>query len=108
MKAFTKSQRKEVKRLSDLAHQRELEGAMEDLEANFGRWRKGEIDVFHLNELIHQFHNGVSRDLYKFYGLSEAHHGVAFGLARGIIDESEVDPEIREKLGELIDFMGGS
>ena len=104
-KDFTKSQRKEIRRLGGIAYQRDLELATGKLENEFVRWRKGEIDVFELNQRIHDFHDGPSRDLYKFYVLGEFHWGVASGLASGILDESEVDADIRQKMTGLIDFF---
>ena len=100
--AFTKAQRKEIRRLAGVAYERELSAASAQLESEFARWRKGEIDVFGLNELIHKFHNGASRDLYKVYAMGEAHWGVASAIARGLLTESEVDPAILESLSESI------
>jgi hypothetical protein len=62
---FTKAQRREVRRLTGLAHERELSTAAGRLQSEFDRWRRGEIDVFILNECIHKFHDGTSRELYK-------------------------------------------
>lgn len=50
-----------------MAYERELSMATEELASRFARWRAGEIDVFELNEFIHESHNDASRDLYKIY-----------------------------------------
>jgi len=102
---FTKAQRKELRRLSGLAHERELGAAATQLGLQFERWRRGEIDVFALNEEIHKFHDGVSRDLYKFYvmGGSMVEFNVASAVARDVLNESEIDPPILQGLASLIE-----
>lgn len=92
--SFSKSQRKELRRLAGLAHERELSAATAELQSQFERWRRGEIDVFALNEKIHEFHDGVSRQLYQQYVLGEISWNVASALAHEVLQESEVDPAI--------------
>jgi hypothetical protein len=64
---LTKKQKAELRRLAGLAHERELSAAIRELDLEFERWKKGEISVFALNERIHKFHHGISRDLYALY-----------------------------------------
>ena len=59
LRSFSKAQKREVRRLAGLAHERELAAAVDNLRAQFERWRAGEFDVFELNERIHQFHDGI-------------------------------------------------
>jgi hypothetical protein len=74
------------------------------LQARFADWREGRIDVFALNEQIHKYHDGVSRDLYKRYAMGEAHWSVASAIARGILKESEVLPALVKSLRSVIDL----
>lgn len=104
---LTKSQVKEVRKLAGLAYERELAKAVGDLQAQFESWRRGEMDVFALNERIHQFHHGISRDLYKQYVLGEASWNLAAAIRNNVVKESEVNRLILENLKRLID-MGRS
>jgi hypothetical protein len=90
--------------LAGLAHERELSNAAADLQARFEEWRSGRIDVFALNEQIHRYHDGVSRDLYKRYSMGEAHWSVASAIARGILKESEVLPILLDSLRSVVDL----
>lgn len=108
MDSFTKEQRRELRRLAGLAHERELSTAAGSLEGEFGRWRRGEIDVFQLNEHIHKFHDGVSRELYKAYAMGRPELGVAVAIGRGVLKESEVDPAVLERLRGLIELGRGA
>jgi hypothetical protein len=102
---FTKAQKREIRRLAGLAYERELAKAAGELQSEFERWRGGEIDVFALNDHIHKFHDGASRDLYKRYVMGEAKWSLAAAIARGIVQESKVDPVILESLRSVIDLI---
>lgn len=102
---LTKRQKAELRRLAGLAHERELSAAVGDLQLEFERWKKGEISVFALNEGIHKFHHGISRDLYKRYDLTDLDWSVAGAIARGTLGEDEVDAPLLENLAGLIEFL---
>jgi hypothetical protein len=78
--------------------------AVRELDGQFERWRKGEISVFDLNESIHKFHHGVSRELYTLYDPHHADITVPGAIARGTLGDDEVDPALLENLAELIQF----
>ncbi len=102
---LTKKQKTELRRLAGVAHEQELSVAMDELEAEFGRWRKGEISVFDLNERIHKFHHGISRELYTRYDPRDAEMIIPGAIARGTIREDEVDPALLQNLSDLIEFV---
>lgn len=91
----TKSQRRELRKLAELAYDRELGIALEKLEAHFKRWRRGEISPHDLNELIHEHHDGVSRELWNFYN-NKPDFTVPLAIAKGTIAENEVPPILRD------------
>ena len=99
---FTKSERKELKRLVGLAYERELAKALESLEENFKQWRKNKISAFVLSELIHKFHNGIARDLWSFYTAGPAELNVKHAIAKGVILKNEISPGILEKLNIIV------
>jgi hypothetical protein len=65
---LTKGQRHRLRELGTTAHAREPSTELAKVEAAFARWRSGEIDAFDLNDVIHRFHDGPSRQLYTAYG----------------------------------------
>ena len=95
---FTKSERKELRRLAGLAYERELGKTLEGLEENFRRWKKNKITTFELSELIHKFHNGVARELWSFYTTGPAELNVKHAIVKGVILKNEISPGILEKL----------
>jgi hydroxypyruvate isomerase len=64
---FTKRQMKELRRLADEAYRRELDAALREVAAAFGEWEAGKLSGFALSDRIHEFHNGIARDLWHNY-----------------------------------------
>src|SRR5206468_7199085 len=59
--------RRAVRELSRMAYEEDLRRALMELAGHFDRWRRGEVDGFELADLIHRFHDGPARDLWKQY-----------------------------------------
>jgi hypothetical protein len=95
---------KELRRLADAAYRIELSDELMRLETDFQRWRAGELSPFDIVERIHAFHEGAARDLWKTYSFGKPRIAVARAIARGLISESEVSPELLSDLGNAIDF----
>ena len=95
---FTKSERKELRKLAGLAYERELAKALELLEAYFKQWRKDNITGFELNERIHTFHNGIARDLWNYYTNGPSEMIVKRAIEEGSILKTEISQGILEKL----------
>jgi hypothetical protein len=102
---LSKTQLREVRRLNGIAYERELAKAASDLQTQFESWRRGKSDVFALNEQIHQYHNGISRDLYKRYVMGEPTWNLATAINRKVIKEAEVDSRIMENIRSLIGVL---
>src|SRR5213596_1656285 len=102
--SFGKAQRKELRRLAGVAHERELGTALVALQAQFQAWHAGQLDVHELSDAIHQFHNGVARDLYVTYTRLQPRVAVAQAVGRKILRYDELPPTLREALQSLIAF----
>lgn len=90
----SKKKQQHLRQLAWLAYERELSTASNTLLQEFIRWEKNEIDVFQLNEKIHEFHHDISRTLYGRYTGMDTEFGVASALHRGILGREEVGDEV--------------
>ena len=99
---------KRIKRLvreyATIAHDRELGQALRGLDAQFERWRSGAIGSAELNDLIHQFHDGLSRDVWRKYATNRLEPALGFAVATGILRKEDLPAELLEHLAGLIDF----
>jgi hypothetical protein len=102
---MTKGQRRRLRDLAALAHERELSAELGKLEAEFARWRAGELDAFELNERIHAFHQGPSRALYSRYTSVDPDINVAWALVEGILIEADVGAEMIDLLSKHVGFF---
>jgi hypothetical protein len=98
-----KKRRKVLRELAGMAYDRELDGALGELDAKFQEWRDKKICGFELNEEIHKHHNGISRQLWNKYTL-DAETLVVMAVAQGVLDESELPPDTLADLRERIDM----
>ena len=106
MMDLTKAQRKHLRTLSEKAYDRELSQALDDLSDRFKVWQKGNLSSWDLNQEIHEFHNGRSRDLYKFYVMNyDPIFCVAYALAKEIVDIEDVEKNCRAILQPKIEFI---
>lgn len=104
MISFTKAERKELRRLTGIAYERELAKELTILQNRFAEWQQGDIDPFQLSDAVHEFHQGPSRELYKYYTTADPHMAVARALVEELLLESEIPGGIRQKLAGAIDF----
>lgn len=84
----------QIRKWAGIAYERELAVATKSLMAEFQRWEGGEIDVFALNDKIHEFHHGISRTLYNRHTSRDGTLGVACGLRSGVLKREEVGDEV--------------
>ena len=104
---MAKSFRKIARQLVGQAYQREQEKALGSLRREFDRWKSGEIDCWDLTDLIHRFHNGESRDLYKIYEMGDIKIALARAIALDIIDADEVPADLLESMRPTIEYFRG-
>ncbi|MGB1109871.1 MAG: hypothetical protein ACPG4N_05925 [Gammaproteobacteria bacterium] len=102
---FTKNELRQLRELAALAHERALEDALEPLYEDFLKWADDGHSAFDLNDLIHQFHNGISRELYKLYVLDPPHLAVIAGLECKALSKLDFDSELYGKVAPLLDVF---
>ena len=102
---FTKAQRRRLRELGALAHERDLSGELSKLETEFGRWRAGEIDAYELSDHIHRFHQGPARKLFLVYDHSNLDFAVAHAIHRGLITEEEAGADVIEMFRLHLAFL---
>jgi hypothetical protein len=103
---ISKTQRKNLRALSATAHERELSQALSELFAKFQDWQAGDVSPWDLNQEIHEFHDGKSRELYKFYVMN--HNPlfcIASALAKEVIDIDEVPENCRAILSPKMETV---
>ena len=99
----TKSERALLRQLAQEAWEAELDDKLEQLFEDFSRWADDGMSAFELSNRIHEFHNGVSRELYSRYTGLDPVTVVARAIALGILDEGALEDTLRTKLSAQIE-----
>lgn len=94
IEALTKSQRRELRELASVAHERELATQLIELDREFARFHEGELNAFELAQIVGEFHRKHTSKLSSMYTGSMVPLLAAFAVRRGVIAESEVSEEL--------------
>ena len=101
---LTRADKKKVRQLAGIAWERELRSELLGIAAAINEMENGLLSPFDVNDRIHKFHDGASRDLYKQYSQSLPWSGVCHAYIDGVLtDDDLVDAsdEIRDGIGVL-------
>jgi hypothetical protein len=101
MSEYPKKIHKELRRLAGIAYDRDMEKALSELESHFKRWHSGELSPHELNDLIHKHHDGIARNLWKFYK-APPDVTVPQSVADGTLREEEVTAELMDFIAERV------
>lgn len=87
----TKADRRLVRNLLATAYERELTEALRDVASQVDDWKKGRVNAFDLSDAIHDFHDGIARELWKHYNSGVADLVLLrLAVERAVLAASEV------------------
>jgi hypothetical protein len=106
MREFTKSERRELRALVELARDREMTSHLESLAKQFDRWRNGAIGPWELADEIHEFHQGPNRDLHnRDPGNSMLLIYVVRAVNEGFLSREEIPDRLRADVNQVMGVM---
>ena len=105
MSEFSKSDKKSLRELAGVVYEAEARLALDELDAQFKRWRSGEMLGSELIAAIHESHQQDARSLWSMYQSLKEPEIVARGLALGLITAESVPEQLRVKLEPLLGFF---
>jgi hypothetical protein len=92
-----------VRQAAAMAHDRELSAALRDLRAEFDCWERGDITADQLNDGIHRFHDGMSREIWRRYATNHLEPVVAMAVATAVLSRDELPKDLLDHLAGLIE-----
>lgn len=102
----TKSEQKLIRKLSEMAWQRQLRDALKDLGDVISQMDAGNLSPSEANDAVHQFHNGISLKLYNRYSVSDPWLAVCRAYYDGVLkddDFADASESIRDGLQQFAD-----
>lgn len=100
----SKRVKRQIRELAAKVEEMELRDALQPLAAAFKQWEAGDVDSFDLKDRIHRFHQGPAREIYVRFATPHLEPHVAYAIAAGQLDRSEVPAEVLAELEHLIEF----
>ena len=94
MDEYSKSIRRVLRELRDIAHEREISQHIEKLWEKFQEWKSGKIQVWDLTEVIHEFDYRTARQLYLYYNGNKPDITVCDAINAGLLKEDEVPSKV--------------
>lgn len=94
-----------MRQLAEKAWEAELTLELEQLFEGFCKWTDHAMSAFELSDRIHQFHEGVARELYKQYASLDPAIMVARAIAKGLVGEEDLNHSLRTKLARQVEFF---
>lgn len=101
----SKKLKKELGKLAEKAYEIALDSELSKLSSKFDEWKNQKMDGFELTEEIHEFHDGISRELWKRYNGNDTIFIVSHAVVQGILDESEISDQIMHELKPIIESL---
>jgi hypothetical protein len=101
---FTKSDRKRIRQLADLAWERGLRFELRKIAVAIEEMDSGRLTPFDVTDRIHKFHDGASRDLYNQFSISLPWLAVCRACFDGVLtdeDITDVSSDIRDGIREF-------
>jgi hypothetical protein len=95
MELPTKAVKRALRELAARAHGEDLRRALLPVSVAFDRWKAGELGSGDLAQIIHEFHDGPARELYKLYN-GDHRWAVAYAIANDILSVEAVPVEVLE------------
>ena len=100
---YPKQIKRELRELAGQAYENELGRELGELAQHFDEWREGKIDTSSLTELVHRYHNGPARELWKKYNSGFVELLVAQAVVSRILQKEQVTKEAWPYVEETIE-----
>lgn len=102
MNDLSKKQRKIPRELIRTVYAREEDFHLEKLAQHFDAFRNHQIKGCELNQLIHEYHDGISRDIYKTYNYTKSEiYLLARAVHLGFLNAEEIPADFIEEVNVL-------
>jgi hypothetical protein len=104
---LSRAVKKRLRELVYTAHEKALQDSLGTLGKHFDRWRRGEIDAIQIADLIREFDEGPSREVYQRFTWSrndDLPRLVADAMHRGLLDERALSEEAIPAVAKWLAF----
>ena len=90
---------------ADRAWEAEMKAALEALSAKFGEWEAGRILSADLHAAIHEYHDGIGREIWKRFATNNPEVSLAHAVAAGFVTKESLPGEVQDHIASMVEFF---
>ena len=101
----SKKMKKLLRQHAGRAWEAETAAALRALSLKFDEWKNGRLSSADLHDAIHQYHDGVGREIWNRFATNKAELPIAHAVSEGFVTKESLPPEVLEHIGPLLEFF---
>ena len=105
MQKVPKQLGKLIREHADRAWETENRIALGALADKFDQWREDKLATDELDHAVHEYHDGIGRDIWKRYVLGDPALALVRAVLAGVIDRDSLAPEVLEHIEPMLPFF---
>ena len=105
MTETSKRMKQMLRQHASRAWEAEMKAALQALAVKFDQWDNGGMSSSDLNDAIHQYHDGVGREIWKRFATNKPEIPLAHAVAAGFVTEESLPAEILEHIESMVEFF---
>jgi hypothetical protein len=87
------------------AWEAEMKAALGTLAARFRDWEAGRLSSSDLHTAIHEYHDGVGREIWKRFATNNPKVPLAHAVAAGVVAKESLPAEVQEHISGMVEFF---
>jgi hypothetical protein len=98
MPDLSKKLKSQIREHANRAWEAEMRAALGSLSAKFEEWRAGTMSTADLDAAIHEYHNGIAREIWNRFSTNDKRIALAHAVAVGLIAKDSLPVEVVEQI----------
>ena len=94
-----------LRQYADLACEAEMKAALGVLAAKFCEWEAGRLSSADLHALIHKYHDGIGREIWRRFTSNDPDVSLAHAVAAGFVTKESLPGEVQDHIAGMVEFF---
>ena len=82
-----------------------MKAALGALATKFDEWKAGRMSSADLHAAIHDYHNGIGREIWKRFSTNNPKMPLAHAVAVGLVSKESLPAEVLEHIEPMVEFF---
>jgi len=105
MAEISKKLKQRLRQYASRAWDAEVQATLQALAVKFERWKKGGMSSADLNDAIHEYHDGVAREIWKRFSTNKPGMPLAHAVAAGFVTKESLPAEVLEHIESMVEYF---